>query len=53
MKQNHFFEKTGLRNVRTYISDLFKCSKCGHTAYLKVLGNTATCSECGGTMYRQ
>ena len=29
-----------------------KCEKCGHEARMLVLGNTATCSECGGRMVR-
>ena len=32
--------------------DYFKCSSCGYTVRYKVLGNTARCSQCGGTMYR-
>ena len=33
-------------------SDWFKCRKCGYTVRKLVLGNLATCSECGGTMDR-
>ena len=29
-----------------------KCQKCGNTIRMKVLGNYATCSECGGRMVR-
>lgn len=32
--------------------DWFKCQSCGYTVRMKVLGNTATCSECGGRMVR-
>lgn len=32
--------------------DWFKCQKCGYTIRMKVLGNIATCSECGGRMVR-
>ena len=32
--------------------DFFKCASCGYTVRYKVLGNTARCSQCGGTMYR-
>lgn len=32
--------------------DYFKCASCGYTVRYKVLGNTAKCSQCGGTMYR-
>ena len=32
--------------------DWFRCTKCGYEAQLKVLGNHATCSECGGMMVR-
>lgn len=32
--------------------DWFKCQNCGYTVRMKVLGNTATCSECGGRMVR-
>lgn len=32
--------------------DFFKCEKCGRTIRMLVLGNTATCSECGGKMVR-
>lgn len=37
---------------RSYVSDYFVCSKCGYGMYVKVLGNTHTCPECGGTMNR-
>ena len=38
-----------------FMSDYFVCSNpsCRHGAYLKVMGNTARCPECGSTMYRQ
>lgn len=49
-----FFDR---RNVfqnlsRKYKSDQFKCSNCGRVIYIKVLGDTCRCSECGGTMHR-
>lgn len=34
-------------------SDTFLCEKCGCRGIYKVLGNTKTCPECGGTMRRQ
>lgn len=33
-------------------SDMFKCGSCGHAEYRRVLGDTATCPRCGGTMRR-
>lgn len=33
-------------------SEWFKCTKCGHTVQMLVRGDTATCSQCGGTMKR-
>ncbi len=35
-----------------HMSDYFVCVNCGHGAHIKVLGDTATCSQCGGTMKR-
>lgn len=32
--------------------DFFKCEKCGYTTRMLVLGNTATCPQCGGKMNR-
>ncbi|MBD5526772.1 MAG: hypothetical protein HDR04_20710 [Lachnospiraceae bacterium] len=34
-------------------SDWFKCLKCGREVQMLVLGNHATCSECGGMMVRK
>lgn len=34
-------------------SDWFKCASCGYTVMMRVLGNTAHCSQCGGTMHRK
>ena len=34
-------------------SDWFRCQKCGREVQMLVLGNHATCSECGGTMVRK
>lgn len=36
-----------------FCSDTFVCEKCGARGIYKVLGNTKTCPECGGTMHRQ
>lgn len=33
-------------------SDWFKCEKCGYTVRMLVLGDRATCSQCGGQMIR-
>ena len=33
--------------------DWFQCQKCGHEVMMKVLGDTATCSKCGGKMVRK
>ena len=35
-----------------YDDDWFKCQNCGNIIRMKVLGNYATCSECGGRMVR-
>lgn len=32
--------------------DWFRCKKCGHEIRMLVLGNFATCPECGGLMER-
>lgn len=32
--------------------DWFRCSSCGYEVQMKVLGNYATCSQCGGRMAR-
>ena len=32
--------------------DWFKCRSCEYTVRMLVLGNTATCSQCGGRMER-
>ena len=34
-------------------SDWFKCLKCGREVQMRVLGDHATCSECGGMMVRK
>ena len=46
--------KKFFNRVRSYISDHFTCSNpsCGYETYVKVIGNTYKCPECGGTMYR-
>ena len=36
-----------------FFSDTFVCSVCGASGIYKVRGNTKTCPECGGTMYRK
>lgn len=48
-------EKNGIIRVPKgcFHSDTFVCEKCGCRGIYKVLGNTKTCPECGGTMYRQ
>lgn len=33
-------------------SDWFKCESCGYTVRMLVLGDRATCSQCGGQMVR-
>lgn len=47
-------EKNFLIGVGSYISDHFTClnPNCGYETYVKVIGNTYKCPECGGTMYR-
>lgn len=32
--------------------DWFKCQSCGYTTRMKVLGNYASCPECGKRMVR-
>ena len=46
--------KKFFNRVRSYISDHFTCSNpsCEYETYVKVIGNTYKCPECGGTMYR-
>lgn len=34
-------------------SDWFECESCGYTVRMRVLGNIAHCSQCGGTMHRK
>lgn len=34
------------------MSSYFKCSSCGYTVRMLVRGDTARCSQCGGTMHR-
>lgn len=50
-----FFERRNVSQIsdRKYRSDYFVCANCGRGAYLKVMGDKAKCSECGGMMYRQ
>lgn len=33
-------------------SEYFKCRNCGYTVRILARGNTARCSQCGGTMER-
>jgi len=33
-------------------SDWFVCERCGYKVMKRVLGDVATCSECGGTQHR-
>lgn len=35
-----------------HVSDYFVCQNCDHAAYMKIIGNTAKCPNCGGTMKR-
>lgn len=46
-------------NVKDYVisvlkfeSDTFVCSSCGVRIRKRILGDTCTCSNCGGTMHR-
>ena len=50
-----FFDRRNVFQMsdRKFRSDYFVCTSCGHSAYLKVLGDTAKCPQCGGTMRRQ
>ena len=41
-----------MRSMVMSASDYFKCSSCNYTVLYRVRGNTAKCSQCGGTMYR-
>ena len=34
-------------------SDWFECASCGYLVRMRVLGDTAHCSQCGGTMHRK
>lgn len=34
------------------MSEWFKCTSCGYTVRMRVLGDTATCSQCGGKTIR-
>lgn len=47
-------EKKEMREIPAinFASDFFKCDSCGYTVRMLVRGNTAHCSQCGGTMYR-
>ena len=44
-------EITGI-HAMNLASDYFKCRNCGYTVRMLVRGNTARCSQCGGTMDR-
>lgn len=53
MRRNNRFITREARMILIMGSgDYFKCGSCGYTVRYKVLGNTARCSQCGGTMYR-
>lgn len=41
-----------LSNVKMS-GDWFQCTSCGYTVRIRVLGNIAHCSQCGGTMRRK
>lgn len=34
-------------------SDWFECQSCGYEVRMLVRGDVATCSQCGGRMYRK
>lgn len=50
----HKARKNTIRQIRCGSGDWFKCQNqnCGYTVRMLVLGNTATCSQCGGRMVR-
>lgn len=47
-----FLSRDKMRELVMRNSDFFKCASCGYTVRMRALGNTAKCSQCGGTMYR-
>lgn len=51
-KQNTFKKLPNIPHGKMADGDWFKCEKCGATIRMKVLGNHATCPECGGMMVR-
>ena len=51
-KKNRTISREKRRMLIMSAGDYFKCASCGYTVRYKVLGDTARCSQCGGTMYR-
>lgn len=47
-----FLSRDKVRAMVMRSGDFFKCASCGYTVRMRVLGNTARCSQCGGTMHR-
>lgn len=54
IKTNKRIQKRNVKEefIVNLASDWFRCQKCGAVVQKKVLGNTSTCSDCGGTMDR-
>lgn len=50
-KENQKKAITGISTMNL-ASDYFKCRSCGYTVRMLARGNTARCSQCGGTMDR-
>lgn len=50
-KENQEKAIIGIRAMNL-ASDFFKCRNCGYTVRILAIGNTARCSQCGGTMDR-
>lgn len=41
-----------IMNDLKFASEYFKCENCGYTVAMRVRGDRATCSNCGGKMKR-
>ena len=54
MERNNQILKSERIKIVMSAGDFFKCSNpnCGYTVRMRVLGNSARCSQCGATMYR-
>lgn len=50
-KENQGKAITGI-SAMNLASPYFKCRACGYTVAILARGNTARCSQCGGTMDR-